>query len=189
LKPNTQLKIRIMDNKLVALKKENPYWRAFYASGFGYVIENALVLHPIEVLYLLDRERAVLIQENKQINFQQYLKYAFERIPSADLWRRYIVYRDIRSRGYHAKIRENKLTFLEIFERGKNPLQHDSFAFVMITEAAKELKLDELGDAIEEAKKHGKKLLVALLDELGDITYYSVDETLIEKTSIKIYRK
>ena len=181
-----RLKIRIIDGSFIAIKRENPYWRAFYASGYGTDQNDKLVFHAVEVLYLVYSNKAIVLKNNEPLETNELLKH-LKNI--ADIWKVYLIYRDIRERGYNVRVRDDPILPLEVFDRGKNPLQHESFALVSIAEAAKELELETLAQAVEKAKKQGKKLLIALLDENGDTTYYSVDETLVEDTILKIYRK
>jgi len=184
-----KIKIRIKNDLLIAIKKENPYWRAFYATGYGRNMEEYLLMHPVEVLHLMNLGRAIVFtNDEKEIGPSELLR-KFQEKNKKQLWKYYLIYRDIRSRGYNVRVRDSNILPFEIFERGKTPLQHDSFALIAIAESSKPFRLEDLAQAIEEAKKLEKKLLIALIDELGDVTYYSVDEALIEETFLKIYRK
>lgn len=185
---NSKLKIRIKDNSFIVFKKENPYWRAFYANGYGELRNDYLVLSPIEALYLIESNKGIILtQRNEEIKLFEACKLISKQEES--IWRLYLVYRDIRDRGYIVKTMDDYLTPFEIFERGKDPLQNDSFAFILVAESGKEIHLEELSRALEKAKKSNKLLIVALIDELGDITYYQIDETLVRETILKIYRK
>jgi len=183
-----KLKIRIRADSFIVFKKENPYWRAFYANGYGEIKNNDLVLSPVEVLYLLENNKGIILTDrNKEIKFVDACRLISKK--EGSIWRLYLVYRDIRDRGYIVKTTNDYLTPFEIFERGKTPLQNDAFAFILVAESGKEIQLEELSQALEKAKKSNKLLIVALIDELGDITYYQIDETLVEETILKIYRK
>lgn len=183
-----KLKIRIIRGAFRALKNENPYWRAFYANGFGELRDNYLQLHTVEVLFLLENKKAIVLDSNhEKIDFSDICKLVGEK--NKDVWKLYLVYRDIRERGYHVKVRWEKLVPFEVYDRGKTPLQDQSFSLIFIAESGKELSLNELYRALEEAKKNSKMLIAALIDELGDVTYYRVDETLVEETILKIYKR
>ncbi len=184
-----RLKIRLIDNNMKAIKRENPYWRAFYASGFGIPRDDYLDLHPVEVLYLLDQNRAVVLEDSRILSLEELLERYSDELTKYDLWTFFIVYKDIRSRGYLAKMRNSNLLPIEIYPRGSSPLESRPFAFIAIAEASKAFNLNDLVRAFEEAKNEGVKMIIALVDELGDIAYYSVDETLIEETTLKIFKR
>ncbi len=184
-----KLKIKMEKNDFIVIKKENPYWRAFYANGYGISMNDYLILHAVEALYLIESKKAIVFDKNrKEIDFEYICKMIGKE--NEFIWQLYLVYKDVRDRGYNIRVNvKQDLTPFEIYERGKNPLQHDSFAILFIAESGKELPLNRLSEALEIAKRHQKKLVVALIDELGDLTYYQVDETLTEETILKIYRR
>ncbi len=182
-----KLKIRLRNTLFIASKKENPYWRAFYASGYGVIDNDSLVLHPVEVLYLIENGKGMLLINDDKISLEDAYRLISRRI--RDILRLYLVYRDIRERGYIIRPLHSDLTPFEIYERGKNHLQDESFALILVAEAGKEIRLEELSQALKQAKRYNKLLIVALIDEIGEITYYQIDETLVEETILKIYRK
>ena len=68
---------------------------------------------------------------------------------------------------------------------------NEPFAAIMIAESFRAIKLEELAKAVEKCKEKNRKLIIAIMDEIGDITYYTaeVEEKLETEVTLKIFRK
>ena len=172
--------------KVIIDKKTNPYWRAFLANGYGEEEEEYLVLQPIEALYLIDFGKLVLYKDGKEINYNE----AFQIFSHAveNLWQQYIIYRDLRTRGFLVVTTKDSSLPFEVFPRGVTRFESQPFAAIIVAESFRAIKLEELAYAIEKCRKKNLKLLIAIVDELGDVTYYLVEEALKVEATLKIFR-
>jgi tRNA-intron endonuclease len=150
---------------------------------------GSLRLHLLEAIYLVEKERVLVMAPPEApegtagpaIDLGELLSRAVKAIPSFEV--RYSVYRDLRDRGYIlasprllTRADEKSILWdLEAYSRGTPPgagSRPDMRVF-SISERAP-LVLGELIERVREASKGGQRVLIALVDEEGDATYYEV---------------
>lgn len=129
---------------------------------------GALLLDLAEALYLVESNR--LKVEGHDVG--SLLRFASAR--ERDFEIRYIVYRDLRGRTFVAK--PSSHSDYNVFPRGATPGRNPSKHLVRcVSERGAFDPLGLLEDA-DKARRLGKDLLVGLVDEEGDLTYYEVKE-------------
>jgi tRNA-intron endonuclease, archaea type len=126
---------------------------------------------------LLDFAEALHLVESNRLRVEGHdagslLRLASSREPDFEI--RYIVYRDLRGRTFAVK--PSNLTDYNVYPRGAMPGRSASTHLVRCF--SERGAFDPLGllDEAEKARRFGKELLVALVDEEGDLTYYEVKE-------------
>ena len=129
---------------------------------------GALVLDLVEALYLVEHNR--LAVEGEDAASLLCLASVAER----DFEVRYIVYRDLRNRTFTVK--PSNLTDFNVFARGALPGRSPSTHLVRCVSERASLDGGSLLDEVARAARHQKKLLVALVDEEGDLTYFDAAE-------------
>lgn len=121
--------------------------------GFGVRRGAKLILHPVEVLYLALKEDVNVIMNNRVLDVYE----VFEWVMSIDdeILALYYAFEDLRRRGYRVRVIDNlliyKYVFLPVFE-------------------TKELSIVDL------AKRRLENLVLAIVDEESELTYYRVEE-------------
>ncbi len=146
------------------------YNRGYYGtpqSGGGFKLEL------IEAFYLLDDEKIRIFKGKIQLKLQEFLGYITNHEPTFEI--KYIVYRDLRTRGLVVK--PSNLLDFEIYETetngsgaGKRSIKYWCLA---VSERAP-VRIQNISDHIKTANNTRKQLLIAVVDEEGDITYYTV---------------
>jgi len=84
-----------------------------------------------------------------------------------EIWIKYLVYRDLRDRGYIVRESDRKLDF-DIY--GKGPLRR----LISIVYEGGEASLRKLQRLLEHAEKEKKELILAVVDRRTDIVYYTL---------------
>ncbi len=139
---------------------------------------GSLKLNLLETLYLFESERlSVADQGGVIMDFGQLVTYASRRIQNFEV--RYIVYCDIRRRGLIVNLvqgQPEKIDFL-LYGRGETPKNSSPRAFVMTISERSLFDLDDLFSVCEGAEGTGKDVILGVVDEEGDITYYRVRKT------------
>ncbi|MEE9134638.1 MAG: tRNA-intron lyase, partial [Nitrososphaerales archaeon] len=69
--------------------------------GYGDMKKKKLVLRDYEMLYLTQVGKMTVLRGKKQVKYEDLVEESLERDSTA--WTRFLVYRDLRSRGYVAK--------------------------------------------------------------------------------------
>ena len=122
---------------------------------------------------LLDLVEALYLVEHKRLHVEGHDAASLLRHASVlerDFEVRYIVYRDLRNRTFTVK--PSNLTDFNVFARGALPGRSASTHLVRCVSERGSLDGPALLAEAERARKHQKLLLVALVDEEGDLTYY-----------------
>ena len=138
--------------------------------------QDALVLDPIEVLLLSERNR-ILLWENNDKNNQS---YDFERLITyftqydERLWHKYIIYMDLRKRGYIVRTGYGDGIEFRVFKRGAD-FEKDSAKFLIYPVFEGDpIELRDLDKMSRVAMSSRKDLIVATVDRLSKPIYYSV---------------
>lgn len=124
---------------------------------------------------LLDLVEAVYLVENHRLAVDGHDAGSLLRAASAlepGFEARYVVYRDLRGRTFVVK--PSNLTDYNVYARGALPGKSASTHLVRCASERESLDAAALLEEVDRAARVKKLLLVALVDEEGDLTYYDV---------------
>ena len=146
--------------------------------GYG-TSENAMfMLTFYEALYLLDKELLDVKDESgQQVGFQALLQ-SYENTDK-NAWVNYLVYRDLRSRGYVVREGFGAGTDFRIYERGAYGKDTASY-MVLGTQEGKPLPIDDLTKALRHCQSQKKELILAVMNRRGETVYYSVSQLIFK---------
>lgn len=152
------------------------YNRVFYGTKQH---DGTLILSPVETMFLLERGRIDLFEETtgSQMNLYQYLQRSHDAHP--DLWTHYLVYRDLRSRGYIVKEGISEEIPFRVYPRGGEIGKDTSKYLIHIVKEGVPIELTRLDKSTTTAKGVGKRLILAVLNRQGEATYYQVSQVSI----------
>ena len=130
-------------------------------------------LSLLEALYLLEKGK-VTIQDGrtKEITYDQLLKKA-TKIES-HFWIRYCVFKDIRDRGYIIKTALKFGADFRIYDRGVKPGEDHARWIVYPVHEASTLTWHEFAAKNRVAHSTKKRLLIGVVDDEGDVSYWEV---------------
>jgi tRNA-intron endonuclease len=136
--------------------------------AFGTLTGERISLNPYETFYLVEKKRInVLDEKTKQTRTLQQLVTKLS-VGKPAIWTKYLVYRDLRDRGYLVREGENGYDF-ESF--GKGAMRR----LVSIVFEGGESTLEKLARLSARANKDGKDLVLAVIDRRTDIVYYTLN--------------
>ncbi len=133
---------------------------------------GALRLDLVESTYLVDVGRISVTREGKEMTLEEMMAYAIGKQPNFEI--KYLVYRDLRERGYVVKPSPEPLDF-RLYPRGGIPSKTPTKAWVLAVSERSQFdisRLLELSDRTEDLKK---ELIIGIVDEEGDLTYYEAN--------------
>ncbi len=139
---------------------------------YGTKQENgSLTLDQVETLLLLERNRIrILNKAGKEYLYEEMINKFLESNP--DFWVNYLVYKDLRSRGYIVRPGFGESSTYRIYGRGaKIGVNPSKFVVSIITEGIS-LNLTDLEKIVKAAKGIRKNLVLAVIDRQGEVTYY-----------------
>jgi len=142
--------------------------------GYGTAENNVFTLAFYEALYLVDKELLeVKDEKGKEVNFQALLQSYEKTDPNA--WVNYLVYRDLRSRGYVVREGFGAGIDFRIYERGAYGKDTASY-LVLGTQEGKPLPINDLAATLQQCQSQKKELILAVMNRRGEIVYYSVSQ-------------
>jgi len=134
---------------------------------FGMPVSGGgLDLTLIEALYLVDAGRLVVADEDA------FSLLAAGAAADAEFDLRFVAYRDLRNRTFI--VRQDKAGRFHLYPRGSLPGRTASSHLIEAVSERSQLDAAALLTRVDEARAQSKRLLVVLVDEEGDITYYDV---------------
>jgi len=142
-------------------------------SRFGEPKDGKLQYSLVEALYLLEKEKiAVLDGKNKELKFDDFVKKAVNAEPK--FWTRYVVFRDMRNRGYIVKTALKFGADFRVYERGVKPGEDHAKWILYPVKEGSTLTWHEFSAKNRVAHSTRKKLLLAVVDDENDVTFYTV---------------
>ena len=176
----SQIEGVIEDDKVIISDKEGI--EDFYQTSYiGTLEQNTdgkeiLILEPMEVLLLCERRRILLWEDNdknkEQYDFERLLTYFTQY--DERLWHKYIIYMDLRKRGYIVRTGYGDGIEFRVFKRGAN-FEEDSAKYLIYpVYEGSPIELKDLDRISRVAMSSRKELIVATVDRLSKPIYYSV---------------
>ena len=183
------LKIEIIDgifknNKIEILN--SPTAQSLYEKNyFGTLLpNNSLELDVLEALLLIERSRIKIFDENKkEMTAEQILSIIVEEDPR--IWVKYLVYRDLRQRGYMVRLGYGEGIDFRVYPRGSTRSEAIAKYFIFILDEGNSVQLQNLDQITQQTLNARKKLIIVTLDRLGDPTYYHLEQTKLPENSKK----
>jgi tRNA-intron endonuclease len=135
--------------------------------GFGDLRKGKLLFTPYESFYLIDKQRIRVFDKKneKELTLRDVVKRI--SVGKPEIWIKYLVYRDLRDRGYIVRESDRKFDF-DIY--GKGPLRR----LISIVYEGGEASLRKLQRLLEHAEREKKELILAVVDRRTDIVYYTL---------------
>ncbi len=137
--------------------------------GFGKKAGDRLELSFLEALYLVERGSISVEVDGGGLTPEDVAKRTGEK----DFGLRYRVYRDLRERGYVVKTGFKFGAHFRVYERGAFPGEHSNYLVHAVPESH-HLSFPEVARAVRLAQGVKKSLVFAVVDEEGDVTYYTL---------------
>lgn len=159
------------------LAESNDVTRDIYdKSRFGEPIDkNKFQYALMEAMYLLEREKINIFDKKKLLDFDAFLKIAVKL--EKDFWTRYRVYRDLRKRGYIVKTALKFGADFRVYDRGVKPGDDHAKWIVYPVHESENFSWYEFSAKNRVAHSTRKSLLIGIVDEEGDVTYYDIHWT------------
>ncbi len=133
-------------------------------SGYGRPDGDGLRLSPQEALYLLHRQKI----DVPGYTFDS-LFAAFAVEPA--FTRSFLVYRDLRERGYVVQTGPHDF---RVFKRGERPGKGESLYLVRVLSERDPIRFGTLMDEVVTAKNMRKEYVLAVVDDEEEITFYEI---------------
>jgi len=150
--------------------------KELYEQGyFGRPLNGGLELSLVEAAYLLDRNRIEVRRGKENLDFKTFFELSSGLEKGFEF--RYVVYKDLRERGYYV---QPGVTDFRVYPRGGKPGKTPAEFYVYVVSERLPLSLEEMMGPIKVARQMRKRLMLAIVDEESDITFYEAREKTLQ---------
>ncbi|MBI5681134.1 MAG: tRNA-intron lyase [Methanobacterium sp.] len=161
-----------LSGKLIIIKDKKAT-KLYEKSHYGNMAPEGLQLSLIEAVHLAEKGKLNILKKGKTISLDE----MFQMLRREELETKYLVFSDLRNRGYIVKTGFKYGSEFRLYERGKSPGNGHSDYLVKVVSEDYEIKASDFSSYVRVAHGVNKKLLFAVVDEENDITYYNIEWT------------
>jgi len=162
----------LVDGTVVVVDRER--FGELEESGYGSRQDKRLPLRDYEALYLLYAGKLDLKDESRKVvTFERLAELTQKR--ARDAWTKFMIYRDLRSRGYVVREGFGFGTDLRVYERGDYPKKPAKYVVFALDEGI-EKGMGELQKSVKEMARMGKEAIIAVIERRGEVIYYKVSK-------------
>jgi len=168
-------KVKVIYSSERILSENSDAARELFSSGsYGTLLEDGRVQFSVfEALHLLEKGKIEIIDFRKRVISKDELIRRASRIEKGFLTK-YAVFRDLRTRGYIVKTALKFGADFRVYDRGIKPGEDHAKWIVYSVHEAGSITWHEFAAKNRVAHSTKKKLLVGVVDDEGDITYYEI---------------
>ena len=167
----TKISAKLINEKIIVI---NPKMQNILTErGFGESEKDTLVLDSFEALYLLYNNKLELKKVNKTIVFDELMQQYIQK--NDDILTRFLLYRDLRTKGYVVKDGFGFGSDFRVYERGHFGEKGAKFLIFGLNEGQQE-KMGTLQKKIQEITQMGKEPIIAVIERRGEIIYYKINK-------------
>ncbi len=141
-------------------------------NNFGEIKNGKIIYSASEVLFLAEEKKMEVLSRNGKIPLEELMK-KFRRFDKR-LQVKYPVFRDLRKKGYVVKTALKFGADFRVYDKGKKPGWEHAKWIVFADYESKRLTWHEFSAKNRVAHSTKKNLLLAIVDDEEDITYYEI---------------
>jgi len=142
-------------------------------SHFGEPVGEKIQYSLSEALFLVEKKKMEVFRGNKKISFRELIKKAQSADKRINV--KYSVFSDLRERGYLVKTALKFGADFRVYEKGAKPGKKHAKWIVFADHESKKLTWHEFSAKNRVAHSTKKKLLLAIVDDEGDVSYWEVN--------------
>jgi tRNA-intron endonuclease len=164
---------RLVEGKVIVDDRDlsnQIYSKGYYGSRLP---DGRLELDLVEATYLMEMGKLEVFRGKTRLRLGDFLRAGNGLIPNFEI--KYLVYRDLRQRGYVVKPGVPPLDF-RVFPRGSGPDTGPTKYWVLALSERSVFDLAELESHLSDTASVRKQLILAVVDEESDITFYRVSK-------------
>lgn len=173
---------KFVDDHVIADKQAiNELYNVGY---YGRPKSDVLKLTLIEAAYLNYKNKLDIYLDGEHLLFESFFIEASKRQSYFDV--KYIVYKDLRERGYYV---QPAFTDFRVYPRGGHPGKTPAKYYVHVISERLSYSIQDLLRSLEAAQNVHKHMILAIVDEESDITFYSISTTKIKGMSTPVQNR
>ena len=164
------IQAKITDSKITSNSLEA--FSLHEKSRFGEKKEGKIEYSPIEALFLTSEKKISILSGKKPVKEETLLKKLKKQDKRIET--KLVAFRDLRKKGYILKTALKYGADFRVYERGIRPGEDHARWVLFVTKESEPLSWSDFAGKNRIAHSIKKNLLIAIVDEEGDVSYYSV---------------
>jgi tRNA-intron endonuclease, archaea type len=141
-------------------------------SNFGQPVGQKIQYSLAEALYLVEKGKIEIVKNKIPLKFEELFKL-FKKIDSR-IQLKYPVFRDLRGKGYVVKTALKFGADFRVYEKATTPDEEHAKWIVFCEHESNKFSWQDFSSKNRVAHSTKKNLLIAILDEESDVSYYEV---------------
>lgn len=142
-------------------------------SRFGEKVGGRIEYLFVEALFLAEEGKIDILSGNKKLGFEELVRKI--RRKDKNIESKLVVYRDLRKKGYIVKTALKFGSEFRVYDRGIRPGEDHAKWIVYVVKENDQLRWHDFAAKNRIAHSTKKNLLVAIIDEERDVSYYEVE--------------
>jgi tRNA-intron endonuclease len=156
------------EKELKTIVHEQKYKDQLRNKGFGEVFNDEYILSDLEALYLLNNKKLKLLGKD-EYDFSTLMRQLLKK--DKKILTKYLIFRDLRSKGYVVKEGFGFGNDFRIYDRGEYGKKPSKYISIGINEGIN-IKSKDFVETIEQIENMGKDTVIAVIERRGEIIYY-----------------
>ena len=145
----------------------------FATSRFGEKSGEKILYSLPEALFLIEDKKMEIIDSRNKLLTQKEILQKFERIDKK-FETKYFVFRDLREKGYIVKTALKFGAEFRVYKKGEKINENHSKWILFPVSENKQMTWQDFSAKNRVAHSTKKNLLIAIVDEEGDVSYYEI---------------
>jgi len=141
--------------------------------GYGEIDNDGYFLNMIETLFLLYSKKLKLTKGKRVIDFDDLMQICIKS--GVDILTKFLVFRDLRTRGYVIKDGFGFGSDFRVYERGHFGIKPAQYLVFALNEGKQE-KIGQIQKNIYEITQMGKEPIIAVIERRGEVIYYKISK-------------
>ena len=172
---SSDLDIKVHGNLLKnkTLIKNQKMQNELEQKGYGEIETGTYFLNMIETLFLLYSKKLKLTKGKRVIDFDDLMQICIKS--DVDILTKFLVFRDLRTRGYVIKDGFGFGSDFRVYERGNFGIKPAKYLVFALNEGTQE-KIGQIQKNIYEITQMGKEPIIAVIERRGEVIYYKISK-------------
>lgn len=168
-----EIKAELSEENVVVRPAEK--FGSLTSRGYGTVQDKKLVLNVYEALFLKSKGLLEVFngKPRKPLDFQELLHRFGDK--DENVWVKYLIYRDLRSRGYVVRDGFGLGIDFRVYERGEYSNATATYLILGLQEG-KPISIQVLVSILKHVQSLKKKMVLAVVNRRGEIVYYTLSK-------------
>ena len=143
------------------------------SKGYGEKYKKEFILSSFETLYLVYIKKLKVSKIKKNISFDELIQICKKY--ESDIFTKFLIYRDLRNRGYVVKNGFGFDSDFLVYEKGHFGQNSSKYLIFALNEGIQK-KIGVIQKNIEQITKMGKEPIIAVIERRGEVIYYKISK-------------